>query len=118
MSITPDRRTAFATGLRELADFIEANPELPIPRSSTVIHYFPQQAPDAEMCTEIDRIAEILGTEIDPDHLPHGHYTTSRCFGPISYEAAAILADARARHAALSSYQDCVTPDTDTAHAA
>ncbi|MFI6802614.1 hypothetical protein [Streptosporangium canum] len=118
MSIDPERRTAFITGLRELADFVETNPEIPIPRASIPVHYFPERVTDSEMCAEVDRIAELLGTDIDPVHLPHDHYTTARHFGPISYEAVAILAGARARHEALTSYRDCVTPDTDTVHAA
>ncbi|MEV8638766.1 hypothetical protein AB0395_44640 [Streptosporangium sp. NPDC051023] len=118
MSTTPERRTAFVTGLRDLADFIEANPGLPIPRSSAIINYFPERTTDTEMCADIDQVAGALGTEIDPVHLPHGHYMTSRNFGPISYEAVAILTDARARYDADNSYQGCVVPDTDTIHAA
>ncbi|MEV4183893.1 hypothetical protein AB0J28_20930 [Streptosporangium canum] len=118
MSTDPERRAAFVTGLRELADFIEANSEVPIPRRSTPVHYFPKRVTDAEMCAEIDRIAELLDTEIDPVHLPYDHYMTTRHFGPISYEAVAILAGARTQQDPSTGYRDRVTPDTDTTHAA
>ncbi|MFF4771888.1 hypothetical protein ACFY05_03425 [Microtetraspora fusca] len=116
-------RTAVITGLRALADFLEANPAIPAPAFPFSIRCFPKRGSDAEMCAEIDRIAELLGTEIDPDGLPSGHYTTGLDFGPVRYEATAVLADARARYAAESSYFGCVDPDpidstTDPASAA
>ncbi|GAA2846674.1 hypothetical protein GCM10010517_03430 [Streptosporangium fragile] len=118
MSTDTDRRTAFITGLRDLAAFLEANPELPAPKASTLVTYFPDHATDAEMCAEIDRIAALCGTGIDADFLPYGHYVTTLSFGPVRYEATAILADARARHDALMSYHGCVTPDTNQTTAA
>ncbi|GGK62765.1 hypothetical protein Ppa06_20940 [Planomonospora parontospora subsp. parontospora] len=118
MPTDPTRRAAFITGLRDLADFIETNPGVPVPRQSTAITYFPEQATDAEMCAEVDRIAGLCGSRIDPAPLPYGHYMITLPFGPLRYEIAAILADARARYGALSSYHGCVTPDSDPAHVA
>ncbi|MFC4591837.1 hypothetical protein [Sphaerisporangium corydalis] len=111
MSLDPDHRTAFITGLRHLATFLETNPDVPVPRFSTTIGYFPERSADAEMCAEIDRIAALCGTKIDSGALAHDHYSTALHFGPVRYEAFAILADARARHDAFSSYHGCVTPD-------
>ncbi|MCC5580426.1 hypothetical protein IMZ11_32890 [Microtetraspora sp. AC03309] len=72
------------------------------------VTHFAKRGSDAEMRTEIDRIAELLETEIDPTDLPYGHYTTGLDFGPIRYEATAILADARTQHAADRSYDGCI----------
>ncbi|WP_433417745.1 hypothetical protein ACQP1V_00790 [Microtetraspora malaysiensis] len=104
-------RTAVITGLRALTAFLEANPAVPVPDFPILIRCFPKRGSDTEMRAEVDRIAELLGTEIDPDDLPFGHYTTGLDFSPIRYEVTAILADARARHAAESSYYGCVQPD-------
>ncbi|MBE3010874.1 hypothetical protein IL992_16985 [Microbispora sp. NEAU-D428] len=119
---TTDHRTATISGLRALANFLEANPAVPVPRGSIRVSYFPKRASDAEMRAEIDHLTGLLGTAIESPSLPYGHYSTGLDFGPVRYEAIAILADARARHEALISYDGCVTPDTDTnddpAHAA
>ncbi|MFD9950743.1 hypothetical protein ACFWYW_58650 [Nonomuraea sp. NPDC059023] len=106
-----DHRTALITGLVELAAFLEANPDIPTPSGSLTVHHFPEKASDAEMSAEVDRIADLLGSEIDPQHRPHGHYCTGISFGPIRFQTTAILADARARHAAENSYRDCVVPN-------
>ncbi|GAB3159863.1 hypothetical protein [Microbispora hainanensis] len=117
---TTDHRKATITGLRALADFLDTNPDVPVPRTSISITYFPDRADDAGMRAEIDHIAELLGTEIDPGRLPYSHYRTGLDFGPVRYEALAVLAAARARHEAVTSYEDCIVPDTtvNPAHAA
>lgn len=120
---TAEHRAAVIAGLRALADFLTANPAVPLPINPITVAYFPRRAADAQMCAEIDRIASLLGAPVDSTHLDEwGQYMTGLEFGPIHYEAIAVLADARARHEALVSYTDCVIPDTDTtngpAHAA
>ncbi|MEW9531987.1 hypothetical protein [Microbispora sp. NPDC049125] len=119
MSIT-DHRTAIITGLRALATYLETHPAVPVPRNSVYVMYFPKRGSDAEICAEIDRIATLLATPVE--RTPSGHYTTVLEFGPVRYEATAVPADARARHEALISYTDCITPDTphatNPAHAA
>ncbi|MCG5215450.1 hypothetical protein [Streptosporangium sp. KLBMP 9127] len=95
MSIHTERRTAFISGLRELAAFMEANPEVPAPADPTIITYFPSQKTDSGFRAEIDRIATLCGTTIDPRLLPLGHYTTVQRFGPIHFEATAVLTTTR-----------------------
>ncbi|MEU8252254.1 hypothetical protein [Nonomuraea sp. NPDC048916] len=103
-------RTALISGLRDLAAFLEANPDLPIARNLTV-HHFPRRADDTQLCAEVDQIAAQLGTVIDAEELPHGHYGTSIHFGPVEYKAVAILSAARAQYAAEDSYRGCVDPE-------
>ncbi|MEO3804893.1 hypothetical protein [Nonomuraea sp. B1E8] len=108
--MTHDPRTALINGLLELAAFLEANPSVPVTKN-VIVNHFPRHLTDAEMCAEIDQIAARVGSTIDQTDLPHGHYATSRFFGPVEYRAVAVLATARARHAAHSSYHGCIQPD-------
>ncbi|GGK69866.1 hypothetical protein Ppa06_36880 [Planomonospora parontospora subsp. parontospora] len=109
--IDTDHRPAVIEGLRELAAFLEANPAVPVPPHGVTVLHFPARGTDAEMIAEIDRIAALLGTAPDPDDMAHGHHKARLAFGPVSYEALAILAAPRARYAALASYSGCVVPD-------
>ncbi|MFI6712762.1 hypothetical protein ACIBF7_40420 [Nonomuraea sp. NPDC050478] len=103
-----DDRLALVHGLIHLAAFLQANPDVPAPRRA-VVHYFARDADDDQMRAQIDAIAGLLGSPVDPSG---GHYATSARFGPVEYRAVAILSDARACHAAHDSYRDCITPDT------
>ncbi|MGP3914268.1 hypothetical protein [Nonomuraea sp. 10N515B] len=111
--MTDNRRTALINGLLDLAAFLETHPEVPVTSSVTVRH-FPNHDDDADMRAEIDQIAARAGSHIDYEDSPYGHYATSVFFGPVEYRAVAILADARARHDAESSYRGCIQPDLTT----
>ncbi|MGC5010161.1 hypothetical protein ACLQ2R_05310 [Streptosporangium sp. DT93] len=106
---TTDHRAAIIAGLRDLAVFLEANPAVPVPVFPKLLYFAAGTDPD--MCAEIDAIAEVLGTGIDPGDIDYGHYRTVRAFGPVQYSAVGVLALAKARHDANSSYMGCVTPD-------
>ncbi|MET8336942.1 hypothetical protein [Streptosporangium canum] len=95
MSTDAERRTAFIYGLRDLAAFMETTPAVPAPTDPTIITYYPEQSTDTGLRAEVDRIAALFGTEVDPRLLPHGLYTAARCFGPIHFEVTAILSAAR-----------------------
>ncbi|MEU0568568.1 hypothetical protein ABZ297_24740 [Nonomuraea sp. NPDC005983] len=104
-------RDALIAGLIALAGFLKAKPQVPASTAPVIIRAFPANGPDQQMRAEVDKIAALLGTEINPDHLPHGHYMTAIAFGQVRYEFTAILAAARARYAAEDSYRGCITPD-------
>jgi len=95
MSTDTERRTAFICGLRDLATFMETNPAVPVPTDPTIITYYPAQTTDTGLRAEVDRIAALCDTKVDPRLLPHGLYTVARCFGPIHFEVTAILEAAR-----------------------
>jgi hypothetical protein len=82
----PDRETT-CKGLRALADYLEAHPDLPVP---TMDGRVIPQGTDVEDRAEVDRIAAILGTPITVN--PAGtHYETGRDFGGgVRYSAVAI----------------------------
>ena len=89
-----EERQRLIAGLRELADFLDQNPQVPAPRSADLL-VFPPNGSDAEMFAEIDVIAEHIGTTASDADSPAGHYSTVRSFGPVLYRAVAIPHSAR-----------------------
>ncbi len=88
------QRARLIAGLRDLANFLNQNPGVPVPRWVDVL-VFPAEANDAEMFAEIDTIAEMIGSTASDADSPHGHYSAVRSFGPVQYRAVAILHSAR-----------------------
>jgi hypothetical protein len=84
-------RQALICGLRELADFLESNPDVPAPTYTDVL-VFPPSASDAEKQREIDVIASRIGSG-PQTYSSYRHYQTSRRFGPVQYRAVAIPAN-------------------------
>jgi hypothetical protein len=84
-------RQALICGLRELADFLETNPDVPAPAYTDVL-VFPPSVSDAEKRREIDVIASRIGSGT-VTYSSYRHYQTSRRFGPVQYRAVAIPAD-------------------------
>ena len=103
-STDPGHRREFITGLRELATFLDASPDVPVPLYGTIIGLHATGS-DAEMFAGVDQIAGLLGVTPSRD----GHYTATRCFGPIGYQAVAIPAASWAEHNARTSYEDNIT---------
>ena len=89
-----EERRRLTAGLRELADYLDQNPEVPAPRRADVI-VFPAEGTDAEMFAEIDAIAAQIGTTANDADSPSGHYSAVRDFGPVQYRAVAIPHSAR-----------------------
>ena len=103
-------REELIAGLRDLAGYLKANPDLPTPFNIGVMA-FPDRDRDAAICTEIDHVAELLGSKPIDERTEHGHHSVARSLGPVTYSAVAILAD-RARHDAHMSYHGSVIPET------
>jgi hypothetical protein len=80
-------RAALIGGFRELADYLESNPDVPAPGYSDVLA-FPPDGDCAGMRAEIDVIAKRIGVEAR--ETVRGHYVAARSFGPIQYRAVAI----------------------------
>jgi hypothetical protein len=81
-------RAALIAGFRALADYLEANPDVPAP-SYTDVYTFPPDGECAQMRAEIDAIAEMLGGQAH-ETAYRQHYTVTRSFGPVEYRAVAI----------------------------
>jgi hypothetical protein len=92
----PAERSRLTAGLRELAEFLDQNPQVPVPRSAELL-VFPPDGTDAEMFAAIDAIAELVGATPSAAGSPAGHYSAVRGFGPVQYRAVAIPHSARTR---------------------
>lgn len=89
-----EERSLLIAGLRELAEFLDRNPQIPAPRGTDLL-VFPPNGSDAEMFAEVDAIAERIGTTATDDGSSAGHYSAVRDFGPVQYRAVAIPHAAR-----------------------
>jgi hypothetical protein len=89
-----EERVRLIAGLRHLANFLDQNPDVPVPWRAEVL-VFPTEASNAEMFAEIDMIAELIGATASDANSPRGHYSAVRSFGPVQYRAVAIPYSAR-----------------------
>jgi hypothetical protein len=89
-----EERERLIAGLRELADFIDQNAQVPVPRYADLL-VFPAKGTDAEIFAEIDVIAEQISVTAVQNDTPDRHYIASRYFGPVQYRAVAIPLVAR-----------------------
>ena len=88
-----EQRAQIIAGLRDIAEFLDQNPQVPAPRYADLL-VFPPSGSDAEMFAEIDVIAEQIGATANAEE-PAGHYRAVRYFGPVQYRAVAIPNSAR-----------------------
>jgi hypothetical protein len=86
-----NERQALISGLRELASFLEGNPDAPAPAYTDLL-VFPPGTSDDEKKREIDVIASLIGSGTMTIS-SYRHYQTSRRFGPVEYRAVAIPAN-------------------------
>jgi hypothetical protein len=84
-----EQRGRLIAGLRNLAEFLDQNPQVPAPTRADVM-VFPPDSSDAEMFAEIDAIAAQLGVTASDAGSSRGHYSAMRNFGPVEYRAVAI----------------------------
>ena len=113
MSFTTDpaTRQTFITGLRDLADYLDQHPAVPVPAYGTEV-YLSASSTDDGGCAQVSQFARQLGI-IPPKTISYsGHYEAARQFGPVGYRMTAISDHAMARHYAHESYHGYVTPDT------
>ena len=105
-STDPQNRKEYIDGLRQLADYLDANPGVPVPATAPIM----LAASDAEH----GGIAEIVALSIElaaPFAETDGVYRTQRQFGPITYKGFANSAASLADYNIQTSYYGCVTPD-------
>ena len=107
----PMRRCDLIAGLRALANLLADTPQVPAPCNVNVL-VFPADVGGHDGRAEIDRIAGLLGVNVDDETVEYGHYVASRVFGPVEYRAIFIPARTRAHHDARNSYSGNVIPST------
>ena len=89
-----EERAGLIAGLRELAEYLDQNLDVPAPRWTDLL-VFPPAGSDAEMFAEVDVIASRIGAMASDAGSPAGHDSASRDFGPVQYRAVAIPHAAR-----------------------
>jgi hypothetical protein len=104
----PAARAEFITGLRDLADYLATHPGVPVPQVGARILLHASPAEEGGRA-QVDHIARQLNVTATDETSPGGHYTATRRFGPVLYEAVSIPTLAMARHDARHSYDDCIT---------
>jgi hypothetical protein len=108
----PTDRAQLITGLRQLADYLDTHPTIPITRSGLELLSFPSKHnSDQAERTEVDHVAALLDRIACDDTADGGHYTVSRSFGPVTYKFIHIPARRRALNDAHWSYAGAITPD-------
>jgi len=85
------QRSQLIAGLRDLAEYLASNPDVPAPWNGTTVYVFPLIGSNEERRAEIDAIATHVGSQ--PCEFTPGHYVASRYFGPVEYRAIAIDRD-------------------------
>lgn len=80
-------RQQIITGLRDLADFLEANPGVPVGEyGETFLVFTPSTVDDASAVAMVDQTAALLDTRPWDDRHSGGHYSAYKSFGPIAYK--------------------------------
>jgi hypothetical protein len=112
MSLTTnaDTRQAFITGLRDLADYLDQNPAVPVPAYGTEIQLCASSTDDGG-CAQVSHFARHTGATVENRLAYSGHYVAARSFGPVSYRIVAISDARMAAYHAESTYWGNVTPD-------
>jgi len=106
----PDRRAELIADLRRLADWLEANPEVPVgPYPYVELAHYPDREGDGASFAEVDRIAALIGVEVEVSGR-EGHRSARKVLGRASYRAVAVPDRAMAEHEALQSYRGLVEP--------
>ncbi|PSK96044.1 hypothetical protein CLV63_113207 [Murinocardiopsis flavida] len=109
---TPEERAALITGLRDLAAYLEAHPEVPVfgrvEMNVSIIGDYGVEVDDADKRAELERIAALADAPIQSRN---GQHTAKRGFGPVTYRATAIDRARMDAHQALYSYEGSVQPD-------
>jgi len=108
-STDPATRAQFIAGLRDLADYLAANPAIPIPAYGDQITVNVNSTEDGG-CFQVRQAARLLAAAVTDQTRGGGHFYTERSFGPLTYHVVAIPDSCMARHQALWSYAGSVDP--------
>ena len=109
-------RAQIISGLRQLADFLEANPSVPVDTYGYTLHQFTDHhQPEQARRAQVKAIAELLDVIPLDETDSGGHLYASRTFGRITYQVCHIPQRHREEFRARSSYENNIVLDTDQA---
>ena len=104
----PAIRARFTRSLRDLADYLDHHPAVPVPAFGATVTMYATPGDDSR--AQVNRIAALLDTGIRDETASGGHYWATRSFGPIGYEIAALADLVSLTRPAPACYQ--AVPDT------
>jgi hypothetical protein len=81
----PLPRSKIIRGLRELADYLDRNPAVPVHEDGWDLLVFADSTNQESGRAEVDQVASVLGVAAAADTSHDGLYTATRAFGPITY---------------------------------
>ena len=99
----PAVRDQFITGLRQLADYLDAHPDVPVPLYGTTIDVHADFF-EVGGKIQVDAVAKMLCVDVQDDTADGGHYTATRTFGFVGYHVVAIPEARYQRHLADSTW--------------
>jgi hypothetical protein len=83
-------RAKVISGLRDLADFLEARPEIPVSQDAIFHLYAFADGTEEQKRAQVDYASTLLDAPVT-DRTAHGsHYSTGVCFGNVWYSYVAI----------------------------
>ncbi|MET9821220.1 hypothetical protein ABZ038_06250 [Streptomyces sp. NPDC006349] len=85
-------RAAFLAGLRELVDFLTANPAVAVPRHASVVVLVDASGSTARRAA-VESVASLLGVPVED--IGRGYFDARRDVGPISYGVVGIPPEER-----------------------
>lgn len=105
-SYADSTRENLIAGLRQLADWLTANPEIPVPpHTGTQVTYFVRDDTDEIGRTEVARLAGVAHAQIRD---AGGHLEAVRNFGSVQWRAVHIDHQAMDDYRAVQSYDGAV----------
>lgn len=107
-------RTQVISGLRQLADFLEAHPSVPVATYGYTLHQFTDRHREDARLAQVNAIADLLGVPVTDETDRGGHLYASRTFGRITYEVCHVPQRNREDFRARSSYENNIILDTNT----
>jgi hypothetical protein len=102
-------RARFASSLRQLADYLDTHPTVPVPELGAEITLHANSTDDGGTA-QVRHIACALGATVINETANGGHYHATRRFGAVRYAVVSIPVACMAQHYALASYDGSVTP--------
>ncbi|WP_329095535.1 hypothetical protein OG979_12900 [Actinomadura citrea] len=100
-------------GLRALADFLEANPAVPVNEYGREYNVYTRAEDEAAAVAVVDQIAALLGAEVTDDRPNGGHYSAEKTFGRITYGIVHVPQRRHDEYDAYTSYRHNIRLDPD-----
>jgi hypothetical protein len=108
-------RTQTINGLRRLANFLEANPAVPVREYGHELVFHTRHCTDDAQRHQVEAVASLLGVEVIDNSDQGGRVYASRTFGRITYEICHMPQHSRDRIHARLSYENNIVLDADQA---